>query len=54
MNLTPKSPVRVMYTKVPFAIDFRVYMFNLTNREEVSKGNRFIIYRLTLKCENHH
>lgn len=40
INLSPKSDVRVMYTKVPFPLDFRVYMFNLTNREDVRKGEQ--------------
>lgn len=39
MNLKPTSAVRPMYTKVPFAIDFRIYVFNLTNRDEVRKGD---------------
>lgn len=38
INLNPKSDVRVMYTNVPFPLDFRIYMFNLTNREQVRKG----------------
>ena len=38
INLTPKSDVRPLYEKVPFFIDFRIYMFNCTNPQEVTKG----------------
>lgn len=31
-----------MYVKVPFAIDFRIYVFNLTNREEVHRGSFYM------------
>lgn len=27
-----------MYTKVPFAIDFKIYLFNITNKEELTNG----------------
>lgn len=29
-----------MYTKVPFAITVKIYMFNITNPAEVTKGAR--------------
>lgn len=32
-----------MYVKVPFALDFRIYMFNLTNRDEVHKGSSIFV-----------
>nr|AOT85638.1 sensory neuron membrane protein 1E [Mayetiola destructor] len=38
INLSPKSDVRVMYTKVPFPLEFKIYLFNLTNREHVRRG----------------
>lgn len=34
-----------MYTKVPFPIDFRIYMFNLTNREEVHNGKQVCLQK---------
>lgn len=58
MNVKPKSPVRELYTKVPFPIDFRIYVFNLTNRDEVHKGKKlksnvkFRIYYL-IRIKNH-
>lgn len=38
MTVTPDSDVRPLYSKVPFPIDFRVYIFNITNKEEVQSG----------------
>lgn len=38
IHLKPSSALREPYSKVPFPIDFRVYMFNLTNEEEVIAG----------------
>lgn len=38
MNLSPKSDIREMYTKVPFPVNFKIYLFNLTNREETNRG----------------
>lgn len=29
-----------MYTKVPFPIDFRIYVFNVTNKEEMIAGGK--------------
>lgn len=39
ITLKPGSALRDPYTKPPFALDFRVWMFNLTNEEEVIAGN---------------
>ncbi|XP_060804308.1 xanthine dehydrogenase [Amyelois transitella] len=38
MALTKKTDVRQMWQKIPFALDFKVYLFNYTNAEEVHKG----------------
>lgn len=38
IHLKPGSQLRAPYTKAPFGIDFRVYMFNLTNLDEVHAG----------------
>ncbi|GBP91391.1 Sensory neuron membrane protein 1 [Eumeta japonica] len=38
MALTPKTDLRGMWTKIPFALDFKVYLFNYTNPEEIQKG----------------
>ncbi len=36
--LKPGSEIRSLYTKVPFPIDFKMYIFNITNADEVTKG----------------
>lgn len=38
INLKPGSEIRQMFTKVPFALDFKVYMFNVTNPMEIQNG----------------
>ncbi|KAL0828975.1 hypothetical protein ABMA28_003865 [Loxostege sticticalis] len=38
MALSKKTDVRGMWEKIPFALDFKVYLFNYTNPEEVQKG----------------
>nr|QIJ45702.1 sensory neuron membrane protein [Glyphodes pyloalis] len=38
MALSKKTDVRAMWEKIPFALDFKVYIFNYTNYEEVQKG----------------
>ncbi|KAK4886688.1 hypothetical protein RN001_002959 [Aquatica leii] len=39
LTLKPGGDVRALYTKVPFAIDFRVYVFNITNPKDVANGD---------------
>lgn len=38
MALSKKTDVRKMWQKIPFALDFKIYLFNYTNPEEVQKG----------------
>ncbi|XP_022114656.2 sensory neuron membrane protein 1-like [Pieris rapae] len=38
MALSKKTDVRKMWETIPFALDFKVYLFNYTNHEEVQKG----------------
>lgn len=38
--LKPGSDIREMYTTVPFAITFKVYLFNVTNPVEVTRGGK--------------
>ncbi|XP_052742295.1 uncharacterized protein LOC112057810 [Bicyclus anynana] len=38
MALSKKTDIRQMWEKIPFALDFKVYLFNYTNPEEVHKG----------------
>lgn len=43
MALSKKTDVRQMWEKIPFALEFKVYLFNYTNPEEVQKGGVPII-----------
>nr|QZH55093.1 sensory neuron membrane protein 1 [Achelura yunnanensis] len=38
MALSKKTDTRQMWEKVPFALDFKVYLFNYTNVDEIQKG----------------
>ncbi|KAI8432032.1 hypothetical protein MSG28_004552 [Choristoneura fumiferana] len=38
MALSKKTDVRQMWEKIPFALDFKIYLFNYTNAAEVQKG----------------
>ncbi|KAK5643369.1 hypothetical protein RI129_007214 [Pyrocoelia pectoralis] len=39
LTLKPGGDVRALYTKVPFAIDFKVNVFNITNPKDVANGD---------------
>lgn len=41
--LTPKTQIREMWTNIPFALDFKVYLFNITNPDEITKGGKPIV-----------
>lgn len=32
--------MRDMFTEVPFPLDFKIYLFNVTNKEEVFRGGK--------------
>lgn len=56
INLTPKSDVRPLYTKVPFFLDFRIYVFNLTNPEEFTEGtskSNFLFRKNNIHMSDH-
>ncbi|KAJ8948287.1 hypothetical protein NQ318_020774 [Aromia moschata] len=38
VTLKPGNDIREMFLKVPFALDFKVYLFNVTNPMEVQMG----------------
>ncbi|XP_028032110.1 sensory neuron membrane protein 1 [Bombyx mandarina] len=38
MALSKKTDVRKMWEKIPFALDFKIYLFNYTNAEDIQKG----------------
>lgn len=40
LNLTPGTQMRDMFTVVPFPLDFKIYMWNITNKEEVFVGGK--------------
>lgn len=37
---------RGMYEKIPFAIDFWVYIFNITNPDDVTAGGKPIVQEI--------
>lgn len=39
MNVAKDSKVRPFYEKAPFFVDFRIYLFNVTNKNDVIKGS---------------
>nr|AUF73093.1 sensory neuron membrane protein [Anoplophora chinensis] len=38
VNLKPGTEIRDMFLKIPFGLEFRVYIFNVTNPMEVQRG----------------
>lgn len=40
LRVVPGTLAREMYQTVPFAIHFRVFLFNITNPEEVMSGGK--------------
>lgn len=40
VKLKPGSPARDLYNEVPFPITFNVYVFNITNPDDVQVGER--------------
>ncbi|XP_025831744.1 sensory neuron membrane protein 1 isoform X2 [Agrilus planipennis] len=48
--LKPGSEIRKMYMKTPFALDFKVYMFNITNAEAVLNGESPVLDEIGPYC----
>lgn len=42
-SLKPGSEMRELFTEMPFAITVKIYMFNVTNPAEVTKGAKPIL-----------
>ncbi|XP_018359576.1 PREDICTED: sensory neuron membrane protein 1-like isoform X1 [Trachymyrmex cornetzi] len=40
VQLKPGSEIRDMWSVVPFPLDFKVYMFNITNPDEIKEGKK--------------
>lgn len=38
--LKPNSEIRELWAKAPFAVTFKVYIFNITNSEDVMRGGK--------------
>lgn len=39
-SLRPGSQMRGIFSELPFALDFKIYIFNITNPDEVHKGGK--------------
>lgn len=42
----PGSEIREFYTKLPFPIDFKVYLFNVTNKDDVMNGAKPMVQEI--------
>lgn len=40
MSLAKGTDMREMWRKVPFALDYKIYIFNCTNPDEIMKGEK--------------
>lgn len=38
--LRPGSEVRGLWSKLPWPLDFKIYLFNVTNAEEIEEGKK--------------
>lgn len=43
MHLGNDSKIRPYYEKAPIYLDFRIYLFNVTNKEEVIEGGEYYL-----------
>lgn len=44
--LKPGTDIRAMWTRAPFAVDFLVYIFNVTNPDAVIAGEKPIVQEI--------
>jgi hypothetical protein len=47
--LKPNSEIREMWAKAPFAVTFKVYVFNITNPMDVMAGGKVCI-KIEIGC----
>lgn len=47
--MAPGSKVRPFYEKTPFFLNFRVYVFNVTNKDEMIQGSELNVIDQKLK-----
>lgn len=43
LKLTPGTKMREMFVEVPFPLDFKIYVFNISNPDEVQLGGKPIL-----------
>lgn len=43
MKLKQGTDIRELWTTIPFALDFRIYLFNVTNPEGIQNGEYPIV-----------
>lgn len=51
INVATGSKLRPMYVKTPIFLNFKVYIFNVTNSEEVSEGSEYNFIKNNLESE---
>lgn len=49
MHLGNDSKIRPYYEKAPIYLDFRIYLFNVTNKEEVIEGGEYYLSNFLLE-----
>lgn len=50
VNLGPGTDIRAMFINVPFPLEFRVYLFNVTNPMEIQNGAKPIVEEVGPFC----
>nr|UEN71286.1 sensory neuron membrane protein 1 [Gregopimpla kuwanae] len=46
VKLKPKAEMREMWEKLPFPLDFKIYLFNVTNPAGIKKGDKPIVHEV--------